>query len=194
MRDILFYRLEQCNPRMLKSVRRFSCYSQGCYPEWNAISETLLWCWGKKKMNKKTSKRTILLETSHEMRKEIVERNKKHEMSQVATQRKRNKTGRKSISGERWAFTLWQWRCKDIWPKVNNWWWEITKIVIVTITGIHLLQVCVMSWFALLRKEELCLAILFIISFFVKKMLRFLLSFSFYTYNHGLLWNTFLLS
>jgi hypothetical protein len=34
------------------------------------------------------------------MRKEIVERNKKHEMSQVATPRKRNKTGKKSISGK----------------------------------------------------------------------------------------------
>lgn len=52
-----------------------------------------------KKMKRETSKRTILLETSHEMRKEIVERNKKHEMSQVATQRKGNKTGRKGVSG-----------------------------------------------------------------------------------------------
>ena len=68
----------------------------------------------KKKMKKETGKRTILLETSHEMRKETVERNKKHEMSQVATQRKRNKTGRKCISGGTWEFTLWQWRCKDI--------------------------------------------------------------------------------
>jgi hypothetical protein len=65
-------------------------------------------------MKKETSKRTILLETSHEMRKEIVERNKKHEMSQVATPRKRNKTGKKSISGGTWEFTLWQWRWKDI--------------------------------------------------------------------------------
>lgn len=56
-------------------------------------------------MKRETSKRTILLETSHEMRKEIVERNKKHEMSQVATQRKRNKTGRESISGGTWEFT-----------------------------------------------------------------------------------------
>lgn len=67
----------------------------------------------KEKMKKETGKRTILLETSHEMRKEIVERNKKHEMSQVATQRKRNKTGRKGISGGTWEITLWQWRCKD---------------------------------------------------------------------------------
>jgi len=40
------------------------------------------------------------------MRKEIVERNKKHEMSQVATQRKRNKTGRKGIRGGTWEFTV----------------------------------------------------------------------------------------
>jgi hypothetical protein len=69
----------------------------------------------KKELKKETSKRTILLETSHEMRKEIVERNKKHEMSQVATPRKRKKTGKKRIGGGTWEFTLWQWRWKDIW-------------------------------------------------------------------------------
>lgn len=78
---------------------------------WNAI---VMLVKKKKKMKKETGKRTILLETSHEMRKEIVERNKKHEISQVATQRKRNKTGRKGIIGGTWEFTLWQWRCKDI--------------------------------------------------------------------------------
>jgi hypothetical protein len=46
-------------------------------------------------MKKESTKRTILLDTSHEMRKEIAEKNKKYEMSQVATQRKRNKTGKK---------------------------------------------------------------------------------------------------
>jgi hypothetical protein len=46
-------------------------------------------------MKMETSKRTILLETSHEMRKEIAERDKKHEMSQVATSRKESKTGKK---------------------------------------------------------------------------------------------------
>lgn len=66
-------------------------------------------------MKKETSKRTILLETSHEMRKEIVERNKKkYEMSQVATPRKRNKTGKKNITAGTWEFTLWQWRWKEI--------------------------------------------------------------------------------
>lgn len=69
----------------------------------------------RKEMKKKTSKGTILLETFHEMRKEIVERNKRntkcHRWQPSGKEIKR----KKNIRAGTWEFTLWQWRWKEIW-------------------------------------------------------------------------------